>query len=321
MVLITVAAAKRKSAREHELRLVASHGAVLPGAPRPRASTPAEPTFAPSSTTSPAPSSDRSVASERVDSYEFGEVPAAVLCAQCGFADCSGGCEEQTGSGVFVLVPWEREGAFFRRLFATSRAATIDAEPFFERLSDGAVVPALGFAIAAELCASLALVLTVTLPLAAFFPDMLHDCLSDAVLRRQVGLSFLLGIPALAAVLVLAHAAHGLSIDLGARRQGARSSRTRALRFGLYAAGWDLVLGPLGALVVAFTEGPRAALGLVGKGVGLPTVSTLAFLKNAYRLEGEPARRALRTSYWGAAFATTASAAAIVVGALVALSR
>ena len=55
--------------------------------------------------------------------------------------------------------------------------------------------------------------------------------------------------------LVAAHVAHGWALDLGARRSGARGATTRALRFGLYAAGWDLVIGPLGAVVVAAKEG------------------------------------------------------------------
>ncbi|MBK8219217.1 MAG: hypothetical protein IPK71_36285 [Myxococcales bacterium] len=259
--------------------------------------------------------------SERTD-YEVNDVPAAVLCAQCGLSDCTGSCEELTASGVFVLVPWERgDGAVLRRLFATSRAATLDAEPFFERLSDGPVMPALGFAVVAELFAALSLAVLVTLPLAFLFPELAHDCLFVPGLRHQVVLAFLLGVPGLAALLVLAHAAHGLSVDVGARRQGARSSRTRALRFGLYAAGWDLVMGPLGALVIAFTEGPRAALGIFTKGVGLPTVSTLAFLKNGYRLEGDAARRALRFSYWGAGLATTVTAFVILLVAFAALSR
>jgi len=263
------------------------------------------------------PPSDR----ERGD-YEVNDVPAAVLCAQCGMADCVGNCEELTASGVFVLVPWERgDGAALRRLFATSRAATLDAESFFERLSDGAVTPALGFAIAAELLAALSLAVAVTVPLAALFPDVARECLVEPGLRHQVVLAFLLGVPGLAALLVLAHAAHGLSVDVGARRQGARSSRSRALRFGLYAAGWDLVMGPFGALAVALGEGPRAALGIFTKGVGLPTVATLAFLKNGYRLEGEAARRALRFSYWGAGLATTVAAFVILVVVFAALMR
>lgn len=294
---------------------MASHGNVLPGQPAgPRPGVPAAPESQ--------PASDRNERNDRGDAYEVNDVPAAVLCAQCGLADCTGNCEEYTASGVFVLVPWERgDGAVLRRLFATSRAATLDADAFFERLSDGPITPALGFAIAAELLAALSLVVTVTLPLAAFFPEIAHDCMFEPALRRQVLVASLLGVPGLAFLLVLAHAAHGLSIDMGARRQGARSSRTRALRFGLYAAGWDLVMGPLGALVVAFNEGPRAALGIFSRGVGLPTVATLAFLRNAYRLEGEAARRALRFSYWGAGVATTFVAMVILAAAFVGLFR
>ncbi|MGH7437003.1 MAG: hypothetical protein ACRENE_15120, partial [Polyangiaceae bacterium] len=39
------------------------------------------------------------------------EVPAAVVCAQCGDADCPGCLRENTRSGVVAVVPWERPGA------------------------------------------------------------------------------------------------------------------------------------------------------------------------------------------------------------------
>jgi hypothetical protein len=251
--------------------------------------------------------------SERVDSFDVQDVPAAVLCAYCGMSDCSGSCEDLTASGVFVLIPWERrDGSFFRPLFATARATTLDAEPFFERLADGPVGPALSFAIAAETLAALAVTLLVAVPLAVLFPELARACLFDEALRRSALAALVLGIPGLAALLVAAHAAHGLSIDLGAQRSGARASRTRALRFGLYATGWDLVVGPLGVLVLAVTEGPRTVLAVLGRAAGLPTRATRAFLKNAYRLEGAMATRALRVSFWGAGLATVFAAATIV---------
>ncbi len=296
-----MAAAKRKTRGERELRLVASFG-VSKG-------TPAEvrPQRAPSR------EEERAYDSERADSYDVQDVPAAVLCAYCGMSDCSGSCEDVTASGVFVLVPWERgDGSFLRRLFATARATTVDAEPFFERLADGPVGPALSFAVAAETLAALTVVLLVAVPLALVFPDVVQACFFDDSVRRSALAAVGLGVPGLAALLVAAHAAHGLSIDLGARHSGARSSRTRALRFGLYATGWDLMVGPLGVVVLALTEGPHAALSVLGRAAGLPTRATRSFLKNAYRLEGDAATPALRVSYWGAGLATVFAAATIV---------
>ena len=301
-----MAAAKRKARGERELRLVASFGV--------RTST-AEDVRPPSSPTVAERSREEEPAqdSERVDSFDVQDVPAAVLCAYCGMSDCSGSCEDLTASGVFVLVPWERrDGSFFRRLFATARATTLDAEPFFERLADGPVGPALSFAIAAETVAALAVTVLVAVPLAVLFPDLARACLMEEESRRSAFVALLLGVPGLAALLVAAHAVHGLSIDLGAQRSGARTSRTRALRFGLYATGWDLVVGPLGVLVLAVTEGPRSVLTVVARATGLPTRATRAFLKNAYRLEGDAATHALRASYLGAGLATVAAAATIV---------
>ena len=50
----------------------------------------------------------------------FFEVPAAVLCAACGQADCPGCTAATTPSpGVVAIVPWER-GAPLDRLWATA---------------------------------------------------------------------------------------------------------------------------------------------------------------------------------------------------------
>lgn len=250
---------------------------------------------------------------DRADALDVTEVPAAVLCARCGFPDCAGTCEANDASGVFVLVPWERGNASFSRLFATSRAATIDAEAFFERLGDGPVAPALSFAIVAELVSVVALVLVVCAPIVACFPHELRELLGDPGSRRTLAVMALSVLPAFALVLVAAHVFHGLSIDAGASRQGARSHRSRALRFGLYACGWDLVLGPVGALVLAVTGGPRAVVGAFSRASGLPSRATLALLATTYRLEGDAARRALRISYAGAAIATVLSAAFVVI--------
>ncbi|HVJ89861.1 MAG TPA: hypothetical protein VM580_08650, partial [Labilithrix sp.] len=129
----------------------------------------------------------------------------------------------------------------------------------------------------------------------------------------------LVGVPAFAALLVGAHAAHGLSIDVGATKNGAQSARARALRFGLYACGWDLVMGPVGAIVVALKEGFRPACHLASSLSGLPTRATTAFLRGCYRLDGPEAHRALRVSFAGAAMATIAFAAIVIIGVAVGL--
>jgi hypothetical protein len=246
------------------------------------------------------------------------EVPAAVVCAHCGDADCPGCLHEQTRSGVVAIVPWERPGtSALTRLWATARATTFDSDRFFESLPDGPLAPAFRFAVASELLASGAIVLLGAVPLALIFPTWLRQLLVDET--WLVFRVFVLGVLALATLLVLAHVAHGWALDFGARRGGARGATTRALRFGLYTTGWDLVVGPLGATVVAAKEGFAKAfsLGTVGVGMGLATRSAKAFLRGCYRLEGGAAEPALRASYVAAGLATLLGAVA-VVGAVVA---
>jgi hypothetical protein len=244
------------------------------------------------------------------------DVPATVVCAHCGDADCPGCLNELTRSGVVAVVPWERPGASaWSRLWTTARATTFDADRFFETLPDGPIAPAFRFAVASELIASTAMGLLLLAPLALLAPGWVkHVLLDEGGLLLRVAVA---GIPALATLLVGAHVAHGWALDVGARRSGARPATNRALRFGLYAAGWDLVIGPLGVVVVALKEGLRASLSIAGLGVGLPGRSARAFLRGAYRLDGAAAQPALNASYVAAVVATAVGAIA-VIGALVA---
>src|SRR5262249_14871078 len=114
-----------------------------------------------------------------------------------------------------------------------------------------------------------------------------------------------LAVPGLAMLLVAAHAVHGLALEMGT--EGNRKP-SRGLRFGLYACGWDLVIGPFGFVVTAIKEGVGAAFALAKFAVGLPGRSARAYLKGSHGLEGEHAQKALRTSYIAAAIATIVSA-------------
>lgn len=239
-------------------------------------------------------------------SSDLVDVPAAVVCLTCGEADCSG-CEtsEQSRSGIVSIVAWERIGApLFSRLWSTARSTTRDAEGFFELMPDGPVLPALRFAAICELLAATAVLLTVTIILGFAAPEWLRHLAFDPDTRAIALRVLVLGLPSFAALLVLAHVAHGLSIDVGASRNGARSSRSRALRFGLYACGWDLVIGPIGAIVVAVKEGVSAMFGLASLASDVPGTATNAFLRGCYRLEGERAKKARGTAFLGAVVAT-----------------
>jgi hypothetical protein len=253
-------------------------------------------------------------------SSELFDVPATVVCAFCGNVDCVGCTNDLSRSGIVSVVAWERPFVPpLARLWSTARSTTRDAEGFFELLPDGPIVPALRFAVACELLAAAATFLGFLAVAALVAPEWLRHLAFDPEARSLALRLVVLGLPAFASLLVVAHAAHGLSINFGARRNGGRSARTRALRFGLYACGWDLVMGPIGFVVVAVKEGVGAAFGLASALSGLPTRATLAFLRGCYRIDGEPARRALGTSYFGAAAATLASTFVILV-ALVALA-
>jgi hypothetical protein len=256
---------------------------------------------------------------DRETSPELVDVPAAVVCLVCGGLDCAG-CEEGelSRSGIVAIIAWERTGLpALSRLWSTARSTTRDAEAFFELLPDGPVLPALRFAALCELLAAASMLLCVAPVAALVAPDWLAHVAREPRARGVALRVLFLGVPAFAAFLVAAHAAHGLSIDLGASASGARRSPARALRFGLYACGWDLVMGPLGALVVAFKEGVTAAWGVLDL-VTVPGRATRAFLRGAYRLEGERAQRALAASATGA-LVTTALGVGLVIAVVLAV--
>ena len=254
---------------------------------------------------------------ERGSTPDLLDVPAAVVCAFCGDADCPG-CrdhlEDLSRSGIVSVVAWERAGVpVLARLWSTARSTTRDAEGFFELLPDGPLMPAFRFAALCEILASAAAFVSFLAVAAVIAPEWLQHLALDPRARSVALRVIVLGLPAFAGMLVVAHAAHGLSIDAGATRNGARSARSRALRFGLYACGWDLVMGPLGAVVVALKEGLHASASLASALSGLPTRATQAFLRGCYRLDGDRARSALGTSYVGATVATLVFAVIVLV--------
>lgn len=258
---------------------------------------------------------------ERLDreaaSTELVDVPAAVVCLVCGELDCTG-CEErdQSRSGIVAIVAWERTAVpALTRLWATARSTTRDAETFFELLPDGPVMPALRFAAICELLAAASMLLLVVPIAAVVAPDWLKHVALDPHARGIALRVVFLGVPAVATFLVFAHAVHGLSIDVGATASGARRARSRALRFGLYACGWDLVLGPLGVVVVALKEGLAAAWNILDL-VSVPARSTRAFLRGCYRLEGERANKALATATTGVLVATLLGLAGVIATVL-----
>jgi hypothetical protein len=250
-----------------------------------------------------------------LDSADAFDVPAAVLCAMCGQADCSGhDLADDSASGVMAIVPWERlGGSAWSRLWATATATTQGAEAFFAALPDGALPPAVRFAILAEVLAVGSMV-AVLLPFAALaLPNLAAQVIADPALRMSALRWFAVGVPSLALWMVVAHATHGAALDAGARKQGARPQRRRALRFGLYACGWDLMTGPLGAAVVLVTRGAKAMSEIAGLTMRVPGKASQALLTGVYGLTGEGAFRAQRTGATVAMLLAVVSALGMVI--------
>jgi hypothetical protein len=259
---------------------------------------------------------DRDRRDEPVDQLDQLDVPAAVVCALCGDPGCPGcGFESNMRSGIVAIVPWERPGGgpLLARLWSTARATTKDPESFFGTLPDGPVASALGFAVLAELVAAASWSVVWGVGVAIAFPVWCKHVFVDEHARDLALRIGVAALPGFAFMLVAAHAAHGVSLDHGAQRAGALSSRRRALRFGLYATGWDLVIGPVGALVLALKEGFASASCVAKLGVGLPTRSARAFIKGVYGLDAERAKLAIASSYVAAVLATLVAALLVVV--------
>jgi hypothetical protein len=253
---------------------------------------------------------------------ELTEFPVAIVCASCGRADCAGCYGEETDrpteSGVVLFVPWERPGASVpARLWSTAKASTQGAEAFFAGMPDGPLGPALTFAWVGETLAVgssiVALGGLLLGSLGLIFPQFLRQALVDpawqTALARVVAVAWL----SFSLLLVAAHLLHGLVLHLVARSalaaaglppetprslaqgasQGAARLR-RALRFGLYAAGWDIATSPLG-LVWAFSDGGLGGVAAARvHAFQTPGRAASAMLRGIYRLEGDDAVRVQR---------------------------
>jgi hypothetical protein len=223
---------------------------------------------------------------EVVDSVD---VPAAVICAWCGRGDCAGCAKERAGaSGVIAIVPWERPlAAWPGRFFATVQATTKGAEGFFRSLPDGPIAPALAFAVIAEILAVSSTAALVAPLVVLGFPGLLARFLSDDSTRFAVLLATLVGVAGFTLLLVGAHAFHGWMLV-------PEVSRTRGLRLGFYACGWDFGSSPAGLVAATYAEGVAEGFKLLRDSVTAPSRSTDAALMGLFRLEPEEARRVKR---------------------------
>jgi hypothetical protein len=141
-------------------------------------------------------------------------------------------------------------------------------------------------------------------------PSTALSILHNPYLRSLLLRCFVVAVPGLATILVVAHLVFGLGLDFGARRAGARGARSKALRFGLYSTGWDLVRSsPVGLLYLAVTEGLPAFFKLSSALFDVPTRGARAFLKGTYRLEGDLLQR---VGNFGVVLALAASVACVI---------
>lgn len=227
---------------------------------------------------------------------ELFDVPATVLCARCGQPDCAG-CSpaNEDGSGVVTIVPWERPvGGVWTRLWSTASATTLGADTFFASLPDGELSPAVRFAFLAETLAIVSM-MTILAPLAVIaLPNVALEVIANPATRASVMRWTALGVPMLALWMVAAHATHGAFLDVGARKLGARPQRRRAFRFGLYACGWDLMAGPLGAVVTLIANGRAATMKLFSLSMTVPSRASTALLRGVYGLTPDETSRARR---------------------------
>lgn len=235
---------------------------------------------------------------------ELLDFPAAIVCASCGMADCPG-CrstepEVQSASGVVLVVPWERpEQGVWRRFWATTQATTEGAEVFFAGLPDGPVEPALTYALVAESVAAGSCTLVfagVALAgLGLLFPVVARSILLEPAGQAALGRVLLAAWFGLGSLLVGVHLLHGGVLHAAASRhaRGRPVPLRRALRFGLYTAGLDVVACPVG-IAWLLGRGGLSSLRKLRSYVSLtPNRATSVTLRNLYQID-EPLSSRLR---------------------------
>lgn len=243
---------------------------------------------------------------------ELLDLPAAVVCARCGASDCAG-CDDDdessaSASGVVLVVPWERpDQALWARFWSTTRLGVEGTDIFFTSLPDGPLAPALSYAAVAEVVAAGSCVLpfavVILAGLSVLLPAFTHVLLSEPTGQAAVARVVLVAWAAFAAMLVGVHALHGLALHRMARAPALalaapRATLRRALRFGLYTAGLDVVACPVGLVWVFSTMG-RSGLAVLGDLMfKASNRATAAMLRGFYLLDGAQAERVRRRGMW-----------------------
>ena len=221
------------------------------------------------------------------------EIPPASVCARCGSATCDGCLDRAHDPDASPLV-WEASGPWMTRLWSTARATVIRPELVFGRLSDGRIGSACAFALLAECLALGSLVMASGAVLSLAAPAFVRAALSYLWADHVLLFAALLAVPSLAVLMVLLHAAWGLSLELGALIAAGRWRPGRGLRFAFYSCGWDLLTSPAGILLGTLSGGVARAWHESLQAARVPRKAMDLYLERSRQLSEEGARRARR---------------------------
>jgi hypothetical protein len=219
--------------------------------------------------------------------------PPIAVCVRCGLTSCAG-CAAAPRPAF--AVAWEDPGqAWWRRLWRTALASSLEPQRFFGQLPRGNVSEALTFALCAELFALGSLALLGAFGLWCIAPGLVHELLASSAACRTLLLTWV----AFVLSMLLLHALWGACLDWGA--QGSKghpaprgSAGKNGVRFGLYACGWDLLTSPIGMLAALLTRGPRLGWAPVGAAARAPGLAQRAYLERCLGADGAAQRRARR---------------------------
>lgn len=172
------------------------------------------------------------------------EIPPLVSCARCGQPDCDGDCTPTSeAGGSDTRLPWEVSG---RRgssaLLSTARLVTLEPERACVSVGAGPLLPALSFAVIAELLAAGSLALLTSVVVMLILPEW-----SRAELITPRGMVVVAVCAAMfALLLIVLHVVFGVALERCLTRLQYPRQMRRTLRLSLYSCGWDLWSSPIG---------------------------------------------------------------------------
>jgi hypothetical protein len=219
---------------------------------------------------------------------EDSEVPPAVTCAACRRIDCPGCVEVARALPVADGLSWESAGGpWTARLWSTALASSSDPQRTFGLLREGALGPALAFALIAEVTALGSLGLLV-----ALLGFLIAPALVAGILGAPAVVAFCAGLVLGSSLIMVGlHLVWGLCVELGARCAGGSARFRQGMRFGLYACGWDLLTSPAGVVQGLVSRGWQRAWGPIVAAVRVPRSALRAYTDTCRQLGRDAQRR------------------------------